>query len=362
MSYYKFIKRSTISSIRTTGYINGCRQDRVKSIKSLYGGCTRNVNGDFSAKNRGLWVSLDGESEVDVAQAVTITIYVVQVYLSDLISYERETDGDIKENSGYEFKPDNLLSLYGWGGDNIDMSEYAGLHIQHLNIHPGTFWDHQQQKEQDVLSVWSCIDYINTGDGDLSIDTVTLTYPTNSGESSSIDMMQEGNDGNCWMVDPWRMSEEIAENYKADGVNGDFIDWESVWKELAAQGKLITDFTSGTYQVAVTYTDQDGQKTESADFQRRVIVGLQNLRPKLVSPKEEPRWPGPGASDEQIDKYNQSLSDFQMTTLSSGDKVEISWNEPDYSALPEGVIPTYSLNIGRDVCEKEEGNDLYESC
>lgn len=340
------------------------QQSELQTLRDAIAAVPDILMGTFPPEGQADWVTLNAESPIDVAQALTITIYIVEEYLKELVSYTRDSDGDINQESSYEFDSQQLLGLYGWQQEGFDMSPYVGVDIHHLDIRPGSYWDNVAQKNQDILSIWSCVDFISSDDSEFAINSVSVTYPKSDGSTGVAQLMQHSEQENCWNLDPWRMSEQLADDFKAEDVNGDFVDWDKVWQKLAADNKLITDFTSGNYQVTVSYNDNEGDQTESKDYYRRVIVGLQNLRPQLSAPKEEPKWPGPGASEEQKQAYNQEQYEFTVTTFENGDAIEVAWNEPDLSDLPEGVIAVYNLNIGRDVCEQDqqENGESFENC
>ncbi|MCJ8312218.1 MAG: hypothetical protein HRU38_08250 [Saccharospirillaceae bacterium] len=309
--------------------------------------------GIFPPGERVKWTSLTGTSAINVPQAITITIYVIETYLADLISYERDTNGEINQDRGYDFNPEHLLAIYGWMDfdSGFDISLYEGLSVQHLEIHPDIYWDNVSGTEKDVLSAWAC--YETVGDN-FDVTAVTLTYPTTASTADNLvtaSIALTNNEGDsCWGLDPWRAGEELAQEFKADDVNGDFVNWDLVWAQLETDGKIVTDFTSGPYTITVNYnTDQ----VEIAVFEKRLILGLNNLRPVLTSPLAEPQYPDNGASEADWAAFNELQANYTMSAFAPGTVIEIAWDEPNFDNLPEGVVPVYQLDIGHEVCYEQ---------
>ncbi|MGA1868217.1 MAG: hypothetical protein ACMUJM_06685 [bacterium] len=127
--------------------------------------------------------------------------------------------------------------------------------------------------------------------------------------------------------------------------------------------RIISDFGSGTYTVTVTI---DGEPTTRA-FTRKVITGMSNMYPKLVSPKPWPEWPGDHASEEEMQAFNEAMDSYQMTNYTANAylnadqtadgydaaTVTISWKAPliDSNSLPEGVLMGYELDVGAGGCD-----------
>ncbi|BCE01896.1 hypothetical protein [Marinicellulosiphila megalodicopiae] len=340
-----------IAELEAVANRTDAQKTQLKTLRAKVAEIPDVVMGTFPPSRKAEWLTLDGNSEITVPQAVTITIFVTDKYLKDLVSFERNSDGEIDQKEGYDFNPQYLMGLYGWGDDAFDIEKYAGISVGHFDVYPNTIWNGQE--ELNVLSMWACYESIGH---DYDVSSVSVTYPTAGGVTQSVELSTYSEGDNCWTLDPWYEGDQIADDYRADDVNGDFIDWNGVWQQLGSEGKLVSDFVSGSYTVTVTYNDGE---TVAAPFEKRLILGMNHLHPVLTSPLAEPKAPDNGGTQAQWEAFSQAQLNFTMSTFAPGEKIELSWDEPDYSKLPEGVVPVYQLDIGHEVCDA--GSDETEA-
>jgi len=318
------------------------------------------ILGIFPPSKASEWLNLSATSTLTVPQAITLVFYTLDVYLEDLRGYERNDDGSIEETDGADFNPEQLLVLYGFNPeDATQAAEYASLDVNWLELHPGQVWlstaNGGTGGQVDILSLYTCVDAYP--EERFVVDGVSLTYPKGDGTTGSVDLNADMyGHGSCYNLNPWDLAHQLEEDFKQNNEGGgnDFIDYDGIWNHLVNQDLVITDFTSGTYTVTVTYADGNtGSLTKEVAFNKRVITGLSNLFPRFTSPNGLPKHPEPNSSQEEWDAFNTAQAAFEMTTFPSSDAVTFSWTAPTQLAttpLPEGVAAVYNVDVGRDVC------------
>ncbi len=341
--------------------------------------------GIFPPEDKATWQLLNGESPLNVPQAISLILFTLDVYFEPLQGFERNDEGQLEETDGVDFEPFALLELYGFDGENLaQQAEYANLEVNWLDVHPGRIWinnlDNGEGGEVDVLNLFTCVDAYPQ-DGVFTVNSVTLSYPASTG-AETIDLkneaeFQEGYDsesddnhkGNCYSINPWGEGDILSREDRFKDTQGN-VRWDDIWNQLDTEGKLVTDFTSGDYVLTVKYL-QDGEAGEqtyvSESFNKTIITGLQNLTPRFTSPEGLPPFPSNGASQAEWTAFNEAQSAFNITTFavdtdSAGIELDyaapiiFTWDEPALLAdtpLPEGVVAAYSLDIGRDVCGED---------
>ncbi len=352
--------------------------------------------------------------ELNVPQAIAFTIFVTDVYMADKLKQAgKDVDGlattEVGEDGAVQvemqdpvnfdpmhFDPayangqggqPGLMQLYGFfEPQNLDALD--GVEISWLDIMPDKAWisgpDGMGGSEVDMLRANVCVsdlsklaqlarqDGAQGGDGGSDL-TVELSYPTSNGGRASVALLSEellrmpppggdmgpqnadGPDGgpegdrgpgfeSCFVLDPW------AKAQHEQGGNGGPVN--------LAETDVISDFVSGSYRVDVK---QAGAVIASREFNRKVLVGMSDVRPHLTAPNGMPAWPkscegkaGPCAEWDALQE--QWLADGGNTTFalnedSDGDgikdkaKVTLSWEKPRVE-LPDGVKIAYSLNVG----------------
>lgn len=352
--------------------------------------------GLFPIVERTTWTAITTTSILNVPQAIAFTIYFVDVYISDAFeTSEVDANYDVTENTDgsvdydkeepFDFDPmgpGSLLDALGFFQVIQDNPEkYTGIDIFDLWLNPGTIWLESTGQEVDALNAGAC--WMNIADMfsdtvvDLSGADVTLTYPTTSGGSSTIDLVSQAtlwggpaDDvwNNCWVLDPWMEASAGTEPSTTEGTP----------PPEPASERIISDFTSGTYTVSVTY----GGVTKTKDFEKKVITGMADKYPVLVSPLGMPHWPGENSSlPEQeafdaaqleyssegmtryaanVDAYGNTpglddngdplLDDLGAIIVATHAKVTIQWKAPDV-ILPDGVKIVYNLDVGKGGCD-----------
>ncbi len=344
--------------------------------------------------------TLDLETVLDMPQGVTFVIYVVDEYipnryeevngeeLGGVVSTEGG-DGDsvnVEHGDAIDFDPmyfdpgyaetgqgnPGLMQLLGFFEQSY-LDTLSGVEITELDLWPNRAWIHDEQTghgtEYDSLSVFTCmadpasmVAGLNEQSGtDYSAYMVELTYPTSTG-TDTLTMVNEAElfndhrgeeDGEdawfpCFAFDPWRMAEAETQS---DTSSGGFVN--------LTLDDIVTDFTSGVYTVRVM--DGAGAVVATKEFDKKVLVGMLDVRPTLTSPNGMPHWPkecefssGPCTQwDELMTAWQEAggVTTFALNEDTDSDgvddmaKITVSWEKPDVE-LPEGVKVAYSLDIG----------------
>jgi len=342
--------------------------------------------GIFPPEDKATWQTLSGASPLNVPQAISLILFTLDVYFEPLQGFERNDEGQLEETEGVDFDHIKLLVLYGFDTSNLEQqAEYANLEVNWLDVHPGRIWintlNEGQGGEVDVLNLSTCVDAYPQDDI-FTVNSVTLSYPTSTGtetirlkneaefQASHDSESDDNHKGNCFSINPWSEGDILSREDRFKDTQGN-VRWDDIWNQLDAEGKLVTDFTSGNYVLTVKYLQEGGEAGEqtytSKTFNKTIITGLQNLTPRFTSPQGLPPSPNNGASQAEWTAFNEAQSAFNITTFSlatNSDEVELdyaapiifTWDEPALLAdtpLPEGVVAAYSLDIGRDVCGED---------
>ena len=321
------------------------------------------ILGIFPPNESATVASFDTASVLSVPQAITLVFYVLDVYMDH--DDNSGGDGGAGGEGGDDFDPFQLLTLYGFDFAT-DGATYSSIGVNWLGVHPGRMWISDGMgggQDVNVLNVFTCVEAFpfedDLGNPVYDVSSVVLTYPTANG-TATLNLVDEstynqegGGDpfGSCWVWDTWREQETLMQS----GNYGNEIDgyqWDALATALFDGGKIVSDFTSGTYSIAVTYTKDGVTSTDSFPFTKKVITGLQQLNPRLTTPASEPRYPEGNVSQAEWEAFELEMSQFTPTTFPEGAIGTFRWNAPAdlATSLPEGVIAAYSMDIGREVC------------
>jgi len=246
----------------------------------------------------------------------------------------------------------------------IDDQEEGGHEVDVLNA--GTCWmdmatmlAQKTDENMDGNSV-SALDF--------SGFTVTLSYPKRDGGTGTVALVSEAELhqsedenmepdpwNNCWVLDPW-----MEANQDNEGTD----EWIQPNPD-----RIVSNFTSGTY--TITVTDPDGE-TYTKEFNRKVITGMTDIYPTLISPAPMPIWPGPDATQEEMEQFETENQNYTMTNFNANvdtdddgtedaAKVTISWKAPqlEEGVLPEGVVMGYELDVGNGGCDPDPNVGCY---
>jgi hypothetical protein len=357
------------------------------SEKSQLAGVPPVIMGLFPIANRTTWENLTTSTTLNVPQAIAMTIYVVDVYISEAFSDLQSTitataaDGagvSYNKEEPFNFDPMVPGSIMDALGFYQVYQNYAGIDIFDLWIHPGRAWIESspgQGTEVEMLSAGTCLSDVaqmvaqfnpNLGGqtaADLTAATVTLSYPKSNGTTGTVDLVSEaslmqggpGGPGgfgeSCYILDPFREA-MAGQDPNAGPQNGPM---------QPDTTRIVSDFGSGTYTVTVVL---DGQ-TVTKSFVKKVITGMTKATPTLVTPHGFPNWPGNGASQAELDAFNVAMQAFNEsgTTVFSANvdtdddgvndvaKVTVSWNAPTVT-LPAGVKMGYNMDLGKGGCDQ----------
>ena len=340
----------------------------------------------FPVSRKDDWLTLSGNSQLNVPQAITLIFYTLGDYLDNLTSSVTVNGQPVDAVEDWE--PDNLFKLYGLIIDRDDpdfvevegqFDEYANLEVNWLELHAGQVWVGDLQDHVDVLSVFTCVDAFPMEL--FNITKVSLSYTTSTGTSMDIDLRkesefprynengdlflddmanQDGHVDTCYAVNPWGESDLLALQSAFTNTDGS-PRWDDIWNELYDKDNIITDFAIGTsnYVIAVEY-EKDGvvQTAYSNNFDKTIITGLQDLTARFTSPLGLPPFPSNSASSAEWDAFNIAQDNFAITTFTTGDLVTFAWDAPAELAAAltainsDGlnVVAVYNLDVGRDVC------------
>jgi len=336
------------------------------------------VMGLFNPIDKDKWLSIDSATALNIPQCIALTIFIVDGYIAD--AYESanikgdmeltEGDGGVvnhEKEEPFEFDAMSRGSLLDILGFAEVADEYAGTDIFELWIHPSKCWidDENGGKDMDMLNAGTCWGDVagmlvnwddNNTSPDYSTAAVTLTYPKKGGGTGTIQLLSEaelrGREdekvdmwNNCWILDPWM---EVNQEDKE----------EDVWNEPDPE-RIVSDFTSGTYKISVTWNGE----TISKEFTRKVITGMSDIYPILTSPAPMPPWPGNDATEAEMEQHFEDMQEYTMTNFSATEKTDdvedaakitISWKAPvlDAGVLPEGVKMGYELDLGQGGCDE----------
>ncbi len=350
--------------------------------------------GLFPIAEKTTWTAVNTGSILNVPQAIAFTIYFVDVYISEAFealnvdaSYAvtENTDGSVEYDKEEPFdfdpmSPGSLLDALGFFEIiQANPDKYAGIDIFDLWLYPGRIWLESTGQDTDALNAGAC--WMNVADMfsetavDFSGATVTLTYPTTSGGRTTIELVSQASLwggpadvwNNCWVLDPWMEANALADSASTDPVEPN-------------PARIISDFTSGTYTVSVTY----GGNTVTKDFEKKVITGMTDKYPTLISPLGMPQWPGENPSPEEqaafdaawVEYNNAGMTRYAANVDADGNepgldangdpipathaKVTIKWKAPEVT-LPDGVKMAFSLDVGKGGCDPNN-TDPATSC
>ncbi|HGG59024.1 MAG TPA: hypothetical protein ENK26_03785, partial [Gammaproteobacteria bacterium] len=350
------------------------------------------------------------DAELTVPQGIVFTIYVTDKYVAEkfaektgkalesLVTVDKSDRGMSVEFDNpvdfdpMAFDPENpgLLQLYGFF-DESNLAALDGYEISHLDIFPDKIWIPNPEgnpggRDLDSLRAHVCVSDLSalarqSGGSDGAGLGVDLVYPTRSGERKLIALSDEadlfnpigpgpvgegapGADGpqfeRCFVLDPWAQA-----NAKYDGSRGEPVQ--------PALEDIVSDFVSGKYTVKVH--DANGNVVAERDFKRKVIVGMQNAAPQLVSPRGMPQWPQECQNTPSCPQWDAILQQwnadggtttFALNIDTDDDgvddkaKVALSWTKPKVD-LPEGVRVAYSIDVSKNSRGGSESFDRWEN-
>lgn len=345
------------------------------------------IIGLFPLTERAKWESLDSGTVLNVPQGIAFTIYIVDVYIKekfeDLEATYSATEGSGGVGVSYEKEepfdfnpmlPDSIMDILGFY--DVYMN-YAGIDIFGLWINPGKVWIENLTgtggDEVDMLMAGTCLTDVanmvaefdgnpSTTGTDLSSATVTLTYPRTDGTRGTIGLLSEsdifmkdgGDSGmgeSCFRLDPW--GEAWAG--KDPGTMTEPVQPD--------RSRIISNFTSGTYTVKVVLNG----KTYSKSFAKKVITGMTDAYPTLITPLGFPRWPGDNATQAEKEEFEALMAEFKGATRFSANvniedsdpandaaRITMTWKAPTVT-LPDGVKMRYHMEVGKGGCNADTG-------
>jgi hypothetical protein len=307
-------------------------------------------------------------------QGIALVIFFEQIFMNETVNPDTigldltGTAGEggqiIYNDDLFEWDDEVLFTLLG-----IDAyvaaypNRFQGLDIFRVELHPGTIWiegtDGTPGEEREALMLNT--DFMNLAafvdhSQDMELDgdsgaTVSLTYPKATGGTGTAPLVYVTYDDGygSWGINPWQ---EAQAGMAPDSTDPVIID----------PTRVISDFTSGAYTVAVTY----GGTTTTKTFEKTVITGMTDTYAKIVTPAGMPIWPGQDATEAEMTAYNEAWSAFErnggrtnftanvMDDVTAKAKITLAWKAPAVT-LPEGVRMVYNLEIGQGGCD-EFGN------
>ena len=379
----------TVATLEDKDTLSDAEKTELQNLRDDLSGISLFL-GIFPPERKTEWQNLSGSSDLNVPQAISLIFFVLDTYLADLKSVERNDDGQLEESDGVDFDPIALLEAYGFDTTNGDQQAlYANLEVNWLDLHPGRVWlstaNDGAGGEVDVLNLFTCVDAYPEELFDVA--SVSLTYPTATG-TATVELTNEsdlygdnsggdatgggeggeggGHKNTCFTLNPWAEADILANSGNPEYGNDDQggLNYDAIWRDLVDSGVVVTDFVSGDYVVTVEYSKEDVDQTDYTNtFDRRIITGLSGLYPKFTSPLGFPRFPEGNASPAEYEAFNEAVNSFNMTTFATADAAIFTWDAPALLAttpLPEGIIPVYNLDIGRDVCS--ENSDGFNQC
>lgn len=342
------------------------------------------ILGLFAISERAQWSALSATTSLNVPQGIAMVIYVVDVYITqaftDLQATYTATDSgggagtSVEQQKPVDFDPMLPGSLMDTLGFYQVYQNYAGVEIFDFWVHPGRAWIESTTgggQEVDSLSVGTCMGDVasmvarfnpslTTTAVDFSGATVTLTYPKAGGTTGSVTLVNEaglmqgpGPDGGfgetCFVLDPWR---EATAGQDPSTMTG------PVQLDPA---RIISDFVSGTYTITAVVDGATHTRSET----RKVITGMTDATPTLVTPLGFPNWPGQGATQAEMDAFNTAMAAFNTSGptrfsanvdtdangVNDAAKVTLSWTAPTVT-LPAGVKMGYHLDVGKGGCDQ----------
>lgn len=369
----------TLLDKKDAGTITDDEKKELSDIKPVFLGL-------FPIAERSTWSALSASTLLNVPQGIAMTVYITDVYIAQAFAgmqatYTASDAGGAgvssEKQQPYDFNPMVPGSLMDMLGFYSVYQNYAGLDIDNLWIHPGRAWIESSPgngHEVDMLSAGACISDVATmvhqfrpdlpvSGADLSSATVTLTYPKADHTTGTIALVSEaslmgdmggpggpgGNGDSCFIIDPWR---EATAGKDMSTVSG------PIQPDVT---RIISDFASGTYTITLSL----GSDTVTKSFTKKVITGMTKAYATLVTPAGFPNWPGNGASQEEMDAFNQAMDAFNASggsanfaanvdTDSDGvydaAKIVVTWKAPTVT-LPDGVKMGYQLDLGKGGCD-----------
>ncbi len=362
-------------------------------------------------------VQIVEETSLTIPQGIVFTIFITDRFVPEVFKevtgYElepvmeiddHEDEGmgaDVGEQPGQkvtfedpvEFDPGyydpsganpGLLQLLGFF-DESNLARLDGVEITHVGLMPGRLWvdDGQGGMEYPSLQAEVCFTDLSAFRQMMNADSevvpqshnynVVLHYPKSDGSAGQValfqrpdmilgfdpaapeggvDQAREGGEA-CFILDPWMKAQmEGRQPGAAD---------------------LVSDFVSGSYKVVVM--DGGGVVAERS-MNKKIISGMLDAVPQLLSPRGMPQWPKEcngvegycQAWDNLMREWNAAGGNttFAINTDSDGDGVEdkarvvIKWAKPDV-VLPDGVEIAYSVDIFRNGGCTESGDCDFES-
>ena len=281
---------------------------------------------------------------VNIAQA---TVYVI--FLSDIYGQEIGKEvftphivGDyfyeqLEHARIVDFDPFPLFMDLGLTSEVMD--SYGKIYVADWKrISTGSYWDQDSGTESPALEFYTYItDSRMMSDANYK-ETIsaTLTYPTATGTATvDLNISDEwGDESLALYVSPYTCNES--------GCSQDV-------------SRVISNHVSGAYTVTVTKGDETVVKTFSNVY---IVANATSYRPKLVSPRPYPQWPGENATQEELDAFQAAEMEFWMEGVSvfapNTDNNTLvgalfKWEAPDLSALsiPDYLKPAYQVQINR---------------
>ncbi len=363
---------------------------------------------------------IDATTRFNVPQGIVFTIFVTDKLIPELfaeytgksltgiVTIDDQSEGtgprDIKFDHPVDFDPmvfdasgnqPGLLQLFGFFKPEY-LSSLQGVEVGHLELNPERIWlpddgtssDGQTSgREYDNLRPFVCVSELSSLAAKMDSTSsapaseqlrVELEYPSKDGSRRVITLQNEQaiyqgpmpvtstTDGmpapfpegtpeegeepgfeQCFTYDPWMQARNTAGG-----------------EDMPTPQMLISDFVTGDYGVKVK--NSAGQLLAERGFKKKVIIGMQDVVPRLTAPNGMPQWPVECRSTSYCPQWDQIQQKWQAaggnTTFplnaesNSKAKVTFNWERPTV-ALPEGVKITYGLNVA-----KSEGCNTQEGC
>ncbi len=329
---------------------------------------------DFPPIFRGLFpksmLPVTTTTELNSPQSIALVVYMEEVYMPDTVEPSGDVSGSTDASGQISYDDDDV---YDWEDEALftylgiedyittHLSLFTGVEIFGLYLHPGTVWVDNQEKDALMCGtgIMDLHEFVYGDDDELAGDSgaiVTLTYPKTAGGTGTVDMVyisRPGDDHSYWGIDPWG---EAEMNNPSGGTGPVTVD----------ATRVVSDFTSGTYTITVTY---DGTTTTKS-FEKKVITGMTDKYVKITTPKGMPIWPGENATQAEMDAFNTSWNlfgsktNFTANVMSDGTapgasetathaKITVSWEAPVVT-LPDGVKMVYDIDIGKSNCANND--------
>ena len=352
-------------------------------------------------------------TEFSVPQGIVFTIFVTdklvpEIYenktgekLAAVMKVESSGDDDggdkgakVEFDNPVDFNPmaydpagnnPGLMQLFGFF-DEENLARLDGVDVTHVEIMPDRIWIEGETtdggpggKEYDALRANVCLMDMaamrqmasdENGDPQEADLSVELSYPMRNGRIGTVALVNErglfkrgpgpvdqqgpaaengGDPEACFVLDPWA-------NASPDGGRPSLAD-------------IVSDFTSGEYKVVVK---KAGAVVAERKIKRKIITGMRNASPTLLSPRGMPKWPAACEGKDFCPEWQELQAKWEAaggnTTFAinaDSDKdgnedkarIVVKWDKPEVE-LPDGVKIAYALSIFRNGGCDENGCDF----